>query len=88
MIFLESATLPDLDIIWKIKTSGRGFLPYRQVGLYDCNIGRAPDESLMRDSFSEFLVWSLPENMERDKELWSKVYAGAKRHYEANPKKK
>lgn len=87
MIFLEGATLPDLDIIWQIKTSGRGFLPYRQVGLYDCNISRAPDESLMKESFSEFLVWSLPENMERDKELWSKVCSGTKRHFEAKPKK-
>ena len=78
MLFIEGASLPDIDVIWRVKASGRGFLPYRRVGLYDCNIGRAPNFSMENQGFSEFLVWSMPENSDRDRELWKAVPAPSK----------
>lgn len=86
MLFLDGATLPDLDIIWKVKASGGGFLPFRCVGLFNCNIGRATEPFKPSQRFTEFLVWSLAENAERDREMWSSVSALTKKYYQIKPR--
>ena len=85
MIFLDGATLDNIDIIWEIKASGRGFLPLRCVGLFDCNVGRATEPFEPCQRFTEFLVWSLRENAERDREMWSSVTALTKKYYLLKP---
>ncbi|MBO7196536.1 MAG: hypothetical protein J6V80_04325 [Clostridia bacterium] len=81
MLFLEGASLRDVDVIWEVKASGRGFMPYRQVGLFDCNIDRAPKVDVEKQGFTEFLVWSRAENSARDRELWKDVAAFTKKYY-------
>lgn len=68
MLFISGAKLPDIDIIGEIKRSGRGILPYRYIGLYDCNIASPLNCEGIR--FSEFIIWSRSENIESDVKKW------------------
>ena len=85
MLFIEGASLDNVDLIWDIKTSGKGFMPYRNIGLYDCDVARAPSSEYPPCRFTEFLVWSRAENAQRDRELWADVVALTKRYYLVDP---
>lgn len=82
MIFLADASLADIDVICRVKEADKGIVQaFRYVCLYDCNIENAPDFSGTKCHFTEFIVWSRPENSERDREQWSKIPAGTKRYF-------
>ena len=89
MLFLHNANLSDIDVLWEVKKANKGIVrAFRYVGLYDCNVDKTPDFSDCRCYFTEFLVWSKPENAERDREKWSSLNALTKKYYLIQPKKK
>lgn len=86
LLFLHKASLPDIDAVWEVKSSGVGFMPMEEIGLYDCNIGRATEPYEPKQRFYEFLVWSRPENAERDRNMWTEVASSTKRYFVLKPK--
>ncbi len=82
MLFLCNADLEDIDIIWEAKKTCKGFIaPYNCLGLYDCKVKRATYQSERKLRFTEFLVWSTPENRSADMEKWSGIAAFTKKYY-------
>lgn len=89
MLFIAHATLTDIDVVWDVKAADRGIVQaFRYLGLYDCRVDKAPDCSNPKYHFTEFLVWSKPENRERDLEKWADVPAFTKKYYNIEPKKR
>lgn len=82
MLFLCNATLDNVDIIWEMKKTCKGFIsPYSRLGLYDCKVNRAPDPEDLMLRFTEFLVWSRPENRASDMEKWRAVPGFTKKYF-------
>ena len=76
MLYLEGASLKNLDQVVEMKKKARGlFGGIRCLGLFGCKIEDV--SSLFTVSFSEFLVWSTGEA-----ERYKDVPAGTNRYYE------
>ena len=82
MLVICNAKLDDVDVIRRVKSANRGInFAFGYLGFYDCEIERPMDFADTRCYFTELLVWSRPENRERDKELWSSADAYTKEFY-------
>lgn len=87
LLLLGNVTVDDMDVILEVKGANRGFsVPFRYLGLYDCNIRTPLDFTDPKCHFTELILWSRPENKERDAELWSEVKALKRFHYDIKPK--
>ena len=82
MLFIHNVDLPDMDVIFRVKKADKGIVgAFRYICLYDCRIGRTPDFSDPKLHFTEFLVWSKPENAQRDRDTWSETVAYTKKYF-------
>ena len=87
MLFLGGVTVDDLDVILEVKGANRGFtIPFRYLGLYDCNIKTPMDFTDPKCFFTELILWSRPENKQRDAETFSQVKALKRLHYDIKPR--
>ncbi len=89
MLFLAHAHLSDIDTVYKVKEADRGIVQaFRYLGLYDCRVERPTECSNPKCYFTELLVWSRPENRERDMEIWQSASALTKKYYPIEPKER
>ena len=87
MLFLGGVTVDDLDVILEVKGANRGFtIPFRYLGLYDCNIKTPMDFTDPKCFFTELILWSRPENKQRDADTFSQVKALKRLHYDIKPR--
>lgn len=84
MLYLENASLKNLDTIVKIKTEKQNEnifdLPLVYIGLCYCSVEDTSGIDNRKLFFSEFLVWHRKEENERDK--WRNIHAGTFHYYE------
>lgn len=89
MFYLESASLPDLEPMLKVKRNHRidgapAPRPFACVGLYNCEVKDLSEFALRTYIFSEFIVWNPKSRDERKR--WKTIIAKTFRYYEIEEK--